>query len=139
MLRDRIINMKGLLSKNPEEACILVEAYRSLQYGRFMRHLMHAFIEKPETISSVVGEGEDKCPICGKPVFYVGSQDKNKDPNDETLAFISSESSVCMCKACLVQLAYSAELISMIEGSDFLVNWKPDPKPNFADEQVSNP
>ena len=133
------IDLKGLLKKNPEEACILVEAYRGLQYGRFMRHLMHAFIEKPETISSVAGEGEDKCPICGKPVYYVGSHDKNMDPEDETLAFMSSESSVCMCKDCLLQLAYSVELISMIEGPDFLKNWKPSPKPSFADVEVSNP
>lgn len=133
------IDLKGLLTKNPEEACILVEAFRSLQYGRFMRHLMHAFIEKPETISSVAGEGEEKCPICGKTVYYVGSHDKNMDSEDETLAFISSESSVCMCKDCLLQLAYSAEMISKIEGSDFLTNWKPTPKPDFADETASNP
>jgi hypothetical protein len=133
------IDLKGVLTKNPEEACLLVEAYRSLQYGRFMRHLMHAFIEKPETINTVAGEGEDKCPICGKPVFYVGSQDKSMDPNDETLAFMSKESSVCLCKDCLIQLAYSAELISQIEGDDFLTNWKPSPKPDFASEGTSNP
>lgn len=118
------IDPKGLLIKNPEEACILVEAYRSLQYGRFMRHLMHAFIEKPEIISSVAGEGEDRCPICGKAVYYVGSQDKTLDPKDETLAFMSKESSVCLCKDCLLQLAYSLELIARIEGPDFLTNWK---------------
>ncbi len=137
--KTRGVDLKGSLIKDAEEACILVEAYRSLQYGRFMRHLMHAFIEKPEIISSVAGEGEDKCPICGKPVYYIGSHDKNMDPSDETLAFMSSESSVCMCKDCLLQLAYSAELISMIEGPDFLKNWKPSPKPNFADVEVSNP
>lgn len=114
------IDLKGLLTKNPEEACILVEAFRSLQYGRFMRHLMHAFIEKPETISSVKGEGEDKCPICGKTVYYIGSQDKSMDLEDETLAFMSSESSVCLCKDCLLQLAYSSELIASIEGPGFL-------------------
>lgn len=137
--KTRGVDLKGSLIKDAEEACILVEAYRSLQYGRFMRHLMHAFIEKPETISSVAGEGEDKCPICGKPVYYVGSHDKSMDPEDETLAFMSSESSVCMCKDCLLQLAYSAELISMIEGPDFLKNWKPSPKPDFAEETTSNP
>ena len=133
------IDLKGVLTKNPEEACLLVEAYRSLQYGRFMRHLMHAFIEKPETINTVAGEGEDKCPICGKPIFYVESQDKSMDPNDETLAFMSKESSVCLCKDCLIQLAYSAELISQIEGDDFLTNWKPSPKPDFTDGTTSNP
>jgi hypothetical protein len=100
---------------------------------------MHAFIEKPETINTVAGEGEDKCPICGKPVLYVESQDKSMDPNDETLAFMSKESSVCLCKDCLIQLAYSAELISQIEGDDFLTNWKPSPKPDFTDGTTSNP
>lgn len=133
------IDLKGLLIKNPEEACILVQAYRGLQYGRFMRHLMHAFIEKPETISSVAGEGEDKCPICGKPVYYIGSHDKSMDPNDEMLAYQSSESSVCMCKDCLLQLAYSVEMISQIEGPDFLKNWKPSPKPDFTSDTASNP
>jgi hypothetical protein len=137
--KTRDIDPKGLLTKNPEEACILVQAYRSLQYGRFMRHLMHAFIEKPETISSVAGEGEDKCPICGKQVYYVESQNKSIDTNDETLAFMSSESSVCMCKDCLLQLAYSVEMISQIEGPDFLKNWKPVPKPYFAVVEDSNP
>lgn len=118
------IDPKGLLIKNPEEACILVEAYRSLQYGRFMRHLMHAFIEKPELISSVEGEGSDECAICGKTVYYFGSKDKEGDPEDETLAFMSKDSSVCLCKNCLLQLAYSFELIGQIEGKDFLSNWK---------------
>ncbi len=115
-------NLKGTLGRDHREACILVEAYRGLQYSRFIRHLMHAFL-KPELLNSVEGEGEEKCPVCGKPIYYVGSQDKVMDPEDETLAFMSSESSVCMCKDCLIQLAYCYELISSIEGPDFLTKW----------------
>ena len=117
------IDIKGLLSKNIEEAGILVEAFRSLQYGRFMRHLMHAFLEKPETMSTVAGEGEETCPICGKKIYYVGSHNDLVDSGDEELAFMSSESSVCLCKDCLVQLAYSAEIIMKIEGPNFLSKW----------------
>ena len=63
----------GWTKPNYREASILVEAYRGLQYGRFMRHLMHSFLEDPEKLGSCSGEGEDYCPICGKKVYYINS------------------------------------------------------------------
>jgi len=100
----------GWLQPNFRESCILVEAFRTLQYGRFMRHLMHAFLD-PEKLSSCSGSGEDYCPICGKKIFYVDSWDSETDMNEETKAIMSSESSVCLCKDCLIQLYTSKGLI----------------------------
>jgi hypothetical protein len=114
------INPGGTLENNLGESKILVEAFRSQQYGRFMRHLMHAFLN-PELLSSVSGTGEERCPICGKKIFYTDSWNGLTDPGQETLAIMSKESSVCLCKDCLVQLLYSYELISSIEGPEFLV------------------
>jgi hypothetical protein len=113
----------GWLQENLGESCILVEAYRDTQYGRFMRHLMHAFLDL-EKLSSCSGEGETTCPICGKTIYYYDSV-KPEDLERETEAIMSSESSVCLCKDCLAQLLYSKELIAKIEGPDFLIpKWK---------------
>ena len=100
----------GWLQPNFREACILVEAFRTLQYGRFIRHLMHAFLDT-DKLSSCSGIGEDHCPICGKKIVYVDSWDSEKDKDSETLAIMSSESSVCLCKDCLIQLYTSKGLI----------------------------
>ena len=100
----------GWLQPNFRESCILVEAFRTLQYGRFMRHLMHAFLN-PEKLSSCSGEGEDHCPICGKKIVYIDSWNSEIDKDSETLAIMSSESSVCLCKNCLIQLFMSKCLI----------------------------
>ena len=116
----------GWLVENFGESCILVEAFRSLQYRNFMRHLMHSFLD-PSQLSSVEGEGEDNCPICGKTVYYSLSWDKdfgNTDKDQELLAIISKGSSVCLCKDCLAQLLNCYNLIEKIEGPDFLTKWK---------------
>ena len=117
-------NGMGWLKPFHREASILVEAYRGIQYGRFMRHLMHAFLEDQEKLGSCSGEGEDFCPICGKKILYVGSWNENTDPEAETLAIMSSDSSVCLCKDCMVQLAESYNLIEKIEGPGFLNSFR---------------
>lgn len=117
-------NGMGWLKPFHREASILVEAYRGIQYGRFMRHLMHAFLEDQEKLGSCSGEGEDFCPICGKKILYVGSWNENTDPEAETLAIMSSDSSVCLCKDCMVQLAESYNLIEKIEGPGFLSSFR---------------
>jgi hypothetical protein len=117
-------NGMGWLKPNYREASILVEAYRGIQYGRFMRHLMHSFLEDPEKLGSCSGEGEDNCPLCGKKVYYVGSWNESTDPEAETLAIISSDSSVCLCKDCMVQLAESFNMIEKIEGKGFLNSFR---------------
>lgn len=116
---------KGWLVENNGEACILVEAYRSLQYSRFMRHLMHAFLN-PDLLGSCSGLGDTQCPICGKTIYYHESwQNLGYDTNQEELAIMSKESSVCLCKDCLTQLIYAHNLITCFEGDNFLVpSWQ---------------
>lgn len=111
----------GWLTENHGEACILVEAYRSLQYGRFMRHLMHAFLN-PDLLSSCSGLGDTQCPICGKTLYYHESwENLGYDTEQQELAIMSAESSVCLCKDCLTQLILAHNLITCFEGEDFLV------------------
>lgn len=117
-------NGMGWLKPYYREASILVEAYRGIQYGRFMRHLMHSFLKDPEKLGSCSGEGEDSCPLCGKKVYYIGSWNESTDPEAETLAIISSDSSVCLCKDCMVQLAESFNMIEKIEGKGFLNSFR---------------
>ncbi|MBP3732263.1 MAG: hypothetical protein J6I84_03370 [Bacilli bacterium] len=109
----------GWLTPNHTESCILVEAFRSSQYGRFMRHLMFAFLD-PSKINACEGTGEDFCPICGKKVYMFDSWQSINDPEQERLALISNESSVTLCKDCLVQLVNANSLLEEIEGPDYL-------------------
>ena len=85
---------------------------------------MHSFLEDPEKLGSCSGEGEDYCPICGKKVYYINSWNESTDPEGEMLAIISSDSSVCLCKDCMVQLAESFNMIEKIEGKGFLSSFK---------------
>ncbi len=121
-------NLKGTLELNHEESCILVEAYRSPQYGRFIRHLFHSYIN-PEKINPVEGDEIDKCPICGKKIYQYGiwqhlinevKPGTSEKDNQEYLSWGSQESEVPICKDCLVQLIGAYTLIQSIEGEDFL-------------------
>lgn len=101
---------------------LLVEAYRTEQYGKFMRHLMHSFLD-PTKIFPIAGVEKEVCPICGKPLYQHDlwlDLVTNKRPgtpekeNKNYLAFGSEGSSVAMCKSCLIQLVATKDEIENI-------------------------
>jgi len=120
------INNIGVLYPNAQDITLILEAGRTEQYGRFIKHLMHAFCSDEELIYKVSDIEKYQCPICGK-VLY-GSELWNPliDVNGETLAIGSSESSITLCIDCLIQLNSAKDLINFIDPSflDWMKRYK---------------
>lgn len=123
------IPLTGMLQPNTAEATLIVEAFRTEQYGKFIRHLIHAFSD-PSKIFPIEGNEMDDCCICGKMLYEKDAWDdiikKNpglpEEKNREYLSFGSTESSVVLCSDCLIQLIHATELLESID-PDFL-SWK---------------
>ena len=115
----------GLLYPNVQDITLILEAGRTEQYGRFIKHLMHAFCDE-ENIYRVPGADEYECPICGKKTHGLDLWDSQIDVYGETLAIGSSESSVTLCLNCLVQLSSAKDLINFIDPSflDWMKRYK---------------
>lgn len=117
--RDRI---SGYLIPNLKEATLIIEAYRSEQYNRYIKHLMYSFLLDPEKVHPVIGEGHSNCGLCYKNLYEQNYWDKNissQDPEKEYLSFRSDNSKITLCLDCLVQLKYAHDILEMIE-PDFL-------------------
>ena len=88
-----------------KKVLLLVEACRTEQYGRYMKHLFHAFLddngEETIKITEDIGE-EDFCPLCGK-----------KLENNNT--FGSKESTSMICDDCLKALIITRNIMEIID------------------------
>ena len=118
---------RGTLIPTYGESILIVEAFRTEQYGRFIRHLIHSFSD-PNTIFPIEGEKEDECSICGN-VVYEHELWKNRfgtipeeQKNKQFLAFGSEGSSIILCRNCLAQLIKATEILESIN-PDYL-DWK---------------
>ena len=112
------------LTPSIPQATLYVEAFRTEQYGRFMRHLYHSFVDNPELIAPVSGEGKCECPLCGKELLELNLWEKSvkqpeEEENKEFLAYGSKESGITLCKDCLVQLMLSKCLIEDLDPHAF--------------------
>lgn len=101
---------------DPTEIAFILEACQTEQYGRFMKHIMHAFGD-PELVFPIAGEGEGECCICGKEVYEYSkwSQDYPDDTEKHMLCFGSKDSSVVLCVDCLLRLVKAIEVINEID------------------------
>lgn len=114
--------MKGMLTPSTPEATLIVEAARTGQYGKFIKHLIHAFSD-PSKVSPLEGDEATDCPICGKHIYEKNMWDYliERDPtnpekdNREFLAFGSTESSITLCVDCLIQLIHASTLLEEID------------------------
>lgn len=98
------------------EIVILIGAYRSTQYGNFIRHLLHAFTN-PEKVFPYNGELTEGCSICGKELTTDLSDKVN-------LAYGSEESSIHLCLKCLINLQALHMALMIIDGEDYLNRYK---------------
>ena len=114
------VNNIGALFPNAQDITLILEAGRTEQYGRFIKHLMHAFCNN-EYIYKVAGVEEYQCPICGKVLYGSDLWDSQVDVYGETLAIGSSESSITLCIDCLIQLNSAKDLINFIDPS--VLDW----------------
>lgn len=123
-------NERGSLEKDENEVLILLRAYRTSQYRRYMKHLLIAYVKNEDKVMVIDGQEREICGVCGKPLYQhkfweiqcskvpgYGEQDRK-----EYLALGTLESSQCMCLDCLTQLKYLNELLTDIEGPNYLHN-----------------
>ena len=100
-LPNRINNTNNFEKK----VLLFVEACRTEQYGRYMKHLFHAFLENDGKQTFKITEDiseEDFCPLCGK-----------KLENNNT--FGSKDSTSMLCDDCLKALIITRNIMEIID------------------------
>lgn len=105
----------GTTDYNIGEITLIIEAGQTEQYGRFIKHLMHAFCDSSKVFQVEELEGEKNCCICGKNLLGITDWENtfsDVDHRKEKLAFGSTESSVILCIDCLTQLLNAYNLIN---------------------------
>lgn len=112
---------RGKHEPDLDEVRLILEAGKTPQYSRFIKHLMVAFSE-PENMFSV--EASDNippeklvCPICGKSLYTTENWNSEKDKWMGRLGIGSTKSSVVVCKNCIIQINAAKELVSLIDPS----------------------
>lgn len=125
--RAKTKNIKGWLEPEDSELVILLWGWRSQQYNRFMRHLLHSFLD-PELVFPLTGRFKEKCALCDKIVYHfdVWTEECKKFPQleekekKEFLAFGSKQSSIELCLDCLIQLQGLNDILKILEGENYL-------------------
>ena len=125
-------NGNGYLQTNLVEVALLIEAYRTEQYKRVIKHLLHTFTV-PENIHPISGNGQCKCGLCGKNLYEFDawtsecSKFKNnphpEESKKEYLAFGGDGSNVSLCLDCIVQLQEVNKILDSLEPG-YLNKWK---------------
>lgn len=118
------INQAGSLQPIDGEVILLIEAGQTTQYGRFIKHIMHAFCD-PELLINITGNNKSSCCICGKQTCNLDLWKSIVDAipgipeetHKEWLTFGSKESEVTMCLDCIVQLVKAKEIMDFIDPS----------------------
>lgn len=125
-------NTTGYLSPNITETGLLLEAYRTPQYNRFMRHLLHSFTN-PDEVFPLLGHNKCECGLCKRDIWAYGAWDGILDQYPDFaegernqkryLAFACDQSQITLCLPCLIQLLNLNELLKIIEGDNYL-DWR---------------
>lgn len=103
------------------ECTLIIEAGKTEQYGRFIKHLFHAF-SNPEVIYPIEGSNICNCCLCGKEIYehtlwgcfknqYGGTEESDK----LFQAFGSTESDLPICIPCLLNLRESINIMKLID------------------------
>lgn len=105
----------GFLQPDDLETSLIIEAGKTMQYERFIKHLMHAFSD-PQKVYQISGTDILECPICGKRLRELNIWDSTLDHSREHLAFGSpTETSIVLCMDCLIQLINASEIIQVLD------------------------
>lgn len=117
-------NGNGYLVPNTLEVSLIIEAYRTEQYRRFIKHLLHTFTN-PQNIHPVSGNEQCKCGLCDKGLYEFEawksecSKFKNsphpEEKRKEFLAFGGTGSNISLCLDCIIQLQEVNRTIELIE------------------------
>ena len=111
----------GSIEISIPECTLIIEAGKTEQYGRFIKHLFHSY-SKQETIYPIEGSEICNCCLCGKEIYEATLWNSFKSQyggaeGDERLfqAFGSTESNLPICIPCLLNLAESIRIMKEIE------------------------
>lgn len=105
----------GFLQPDDLETSLIIEAGKTMQYERFIKHIMHAFSD-PQKIYQISGTDILECPICGKKLRELNIWDSTLDRAKEHLAFGSpTETNIVLCMDCLIQLINAADIIQVLD------------------------
>lgn len=125
-------NQSGYLTPNISEISLIIEAYRTQQYRRFIKHLLHSFTD-PSNIFPVNGNGQCNCNLCGKGLYEFESwssicsrfpEDYKEKKNKEFLAYGSLGSNLSLCVDCIIQLTETRIILNEIEPNFLEVKFK---------------
>lgn len=112
-------NILGSLTPDLGEVTLLIEAYRTSQYSRYLKHLFHSFTVDNSNVFPIDGTEKRECGICGKKIVeYV--EWNNNNLSKEYLAYGSENTGISLCLDCLIQLKTTHNILSEIEGNKFL-------------------
>ena len=125
--RNSINNETGSLTPDDMETLLIIEAGQTEQYGRFIKHLMHSFCDDPKKVSSINGDKEDTCCICGKITHQYTKWKKICDENPELeeknkrewLTYGSTESNATLCLDCITQLVNAKKMMDVLDPGFF--------------------
>ncbi len=119
---------RGYLEPNDLETLILLRAYNTRQYKKFILHLLHSFVQDEKGIYVEDSQDEFKCGACGKLLYGFTTWkilcDKNpsfgEQERREYLAYGSSQSSQHICLDCMIQLQNLNKILEAVEGKHYL-------------------
>ena len=127
-------HQEGYLTENLGEILILLRAYRSSQYSRFILHLLHSYVQNSNGIYVENDPEFDNCNcgLCGKLIhnYPVWEELCNLNPSfkeqerKEYLAYGNNQSTQHLCLNCMIQLNALDRLLKNLEGSGYLSNFK---------------
>lgn len=113
---------RGSLVEDPDEISLILKAYLSPQYRRYIKHLMISFADETENIFPVEGIEQEECGLCHK-VIYQHSQwtsicrahpEFGEQSRKEYLSIGSHKSNNSICTNCLIQLRAARELLEYL-------------------------
>lgn len=119
---------RGSLVPNDLETLILLRAFQTRQYKKYMLHLLHSFVQDESGIYVEENQDEFRCGTCGKTLYGFTTWkilcDKNpafgEQDRREYLAYGSRQSSQHICLDCLIQLQNLNRILEGIEGKHYL-------------------
>lgn len=110
----------GFLIPDIGESGLLIEAYKTQQYNRFMRHLFYSF-SNPDLVHPISGMGTDKCCLCDREIsqYDLWNSIYKSQPREieekRNLSFGSDDSGLTICLPCLIQLLNAKEILESFE------------------------
>lgn len=119
-----LVNKSRAVPVDYKLSSLIVESYRTAQYGRFIRHLMHSFLDKIESTSPIKGEEVESCAICGRSLYEFDIWEKKtaNNPNlaseiveKNYLAFGNTDTEIVLCKNCIKHLKVAYDIIDCFE------------------------